>query len=108
MLRLGYALIASATLVGCAVDLPQPQSQMVWLRLDGQRGAGNPALTRQFETDRKICLGTARQDSEVSAAAKACMAEKGYIQVPADQAEAKRRELAAASAEKQAPISPSR
>jgi hypothetical protein len=36
------------------------------------------------------------------------MAEKGYIQVPTDQAEAKSRELAAANAEKQAPVSPPR
>jgi len=108
MLRLGYALIATATLAGCAIERPQPQSQMVWLRLDGQRGAGNPALTQKFETDRKTCLGTAQHDSEVSAAAKACMAGKGYIQVPADQAEAKIRELAAANSRKQTPVSPSR
>jgi hypothetical protein len=81
---------------------------MVWLRVDGKRGAGNPVLTQKFEADRKICLGTARPSNEVDAAAKACMAQKGYIQVPADQAEAKSRELAAANARRQAPASPSR
>ena len=108
VLRSGYALIATAILAGCAAELPQPQSQMVWLRSDGQRGAENPALTKKFEIDRKTCLGTAPQDSEVGAAEKACMAEKGYIQVPADQAEAKLRELAAANSRKQTPLSPSR
>jgi hypothetical protein len=71
---------------------------MVWLRLDGQRGTGNPTLTRQFEHDRSICLGSAASDTEVDTAAKACMRQKGYIQVPADQAEMKIRELAAANA----------
>jgi hypothetical protein len=81
---------------------------MVWLRLDGQRGAGNPVLSRQFENDRKICLKSASPDIEVDAAAKACMTQKGYIQVPADQAEEKSRELAAANGRRQAPVSPSR
>jgi hypothetical protein len=36
------------------------------------------------------------------------MAAKGYIQVPEDQAEAKRQELAATNAQRQTPILPSR
>jgi hypothetical protein len=109
MLRLGRVLLASATLAGCASEPPQPppRAQMVWLRLDGQRGAGNSALTRQFEADRTACLGTTPQgnglNQPVDAAARACMADKGYIQVPEDQAEAKRRELAAANAQRRAP-----
>jgi hypothetical protein len=110
MLRLGRVLLASATLAGCAYEIPQ--QKMVWLRLDGQRGAGNPALTQQFETDRTACLGGTQQvngpSQAVDAPAKACMAEKGYIHVPEDQAEAKRQELEATSAQKQAPASPSR
>ena len=109
MLRIGRVLLASATLAGCAYELSQPQPKMVWLRLDGQRGAGNPVLTQQFET---ICLGKVQQENErsqsVDAVAKACMAEKGYIQVPEDQAEAKSQELAAINAQRQAPASPSR
>jgi hypothetical protein len=85
---------------------------MVWLRLDGQRGAGNPVLAQQFETDRRACLGTTQQGNELSqavgAVAKDCMAAKGYIQVPEDQAEAKRQELAATNAQRQTPILPSR
>jgi hypothetical protein len=76
---------------------------MVWLRLDGQRGAGNPALTQKFETDRENCFGKARDQVD----AVSCMAQKGYIQVPADQAEASNRALAAANAPRQAPSLPS-
>jgi hypothetical protein len=85
---------------------------MVWLRIDGQRGSGSPALTQQFATDRALCLGRTQQDDEqddpVDATAKECMAEKGYIQVPKDQAEAKQGELAAANVQKQVPPSPRR
>lgn len=112
MLRLGGVLLASAALAGCAYELSQPQPKMVWLRLDGQRGAGNPFLTKQFETDRTACLGTTQQGNEpsqaVDAVAKDCMAAKGYIQVAEDQAEAKSQELVATNAQRQAPASPSR
>jgi hypothetical protein len=85
---------------------------MVWLRLDGQRGNGNPALTQQFETDRALCLGRPQQDDEqdepVDAPAKECMIEKGYIQVPKDQAEAKQEELAAGNVQKPVPPLPRR
>ena len=112
MLRRGGVLLASAALVGCAYELSQPQPKMVWLRLDGQRGAGNPVLTQQFETDRTACLGTTQQDNEpnqaVDAVAKDCMAAKGYIQVPEDQAEAKSQELAATNAQRRTPTLPSR
>jgi hypothetical protein len=85
---------------------------MVWLRLDGQRGSGNPALTQQFETDRTLCLGKMQQDDEqdepVDATAKDCMTKKGYIQVPKDEAVAKQEELAAANVQKQVRASPRR
>ena len=76
---------------------------MVWLRLDGQRGAGNPLLTQQFQTDHMICFGTALDDDKVVCEVeKGCMAQKGHIHVPEDQAEAKLQELAAANAQKSA------
>jgi hypothetical protein len=107
MLRLAAILLASAALGGCAFESSQPQPKMVWLRLDGQRGAGNPILTQQFETDRTACLGTTQQGNDpsqaVDAVAKDCMAAKGYIQVPEDQAEAKSQELAAANAQRHTP-----
>jgi hypothetical protein len=112
MLRLGGVLLASAALAGCAYEISQPQPKMVWLRLDGQRGAGNPVLSQQFETDRTACLGPTQQGYEpsqaVDTAAKNCMAAKGYIQVPEDQAEAKSEELAATNAQRQASTLPSR
>ena len=107
MSRLGCVLVASATLAGCASELSPSRPQMVWLRLDGQRGSGNAALSQQFETDRTVCLGKMQQDDEqdgpVDAAAADCMTKRGYIQVPKDQAEAKQEELAAANVQKQAP-----
>ena len=110
-MRIGSVLLASAALAGCAYELSQPQPKMVWLRLDGQRGVGSPVLTQQFETDRRTCLGTTQQGNNpsqpVNAVAKACMTEKGYIQVPEDQAEAKSQELAATNAQRQAPALPS-
>jgi hypothetical protein len=112
MLRLGRVLLASATLAGCSYELSHPQPQMVWLRLDGQRGTGNPVLAQQFETDRVVCLGATQQangpSQAVDAVAKDCMAAKGYIQVPEDHAEAKSQELATANAQRQAPALPSR
>ena len=109
MLRLGRVLLASATLVGCTYELSLPQPQMVWLRLDGQRGTENPVLAQQFETDRTACLGATQQANEpVGAVAKDCMAAKGYIQVPEDQAEAKSQQLAATNFQRQASALPSR
>jgi hypothetical protein len=112
MLHLARVLFASAALAGCTFELSQPQPKMVWLRLDGQRGAGNPVLTQQFETDRAACLGTTQQGIDpsqaVDAVAKDCMAAKGYIQVPEDQAAAKLQELAAANTQRHSPAVPSR
>ena len=111
MLRLGRVLLASSMLAGCAYELDLPQPRMVWLRLDGQRGTINPALAQQFETDRTACLGATQQGKEpsqaVDAVEKDCMAAKGYIQVPEDQAEAESQQLAATNAQRQASALPS-
>jgi hypothetical protein len=95
-------LLTSVTIVGCAHE---PPPAMVWIRLDGQRGAGNPVLAQQFETDRTICFGN-EQTQTPNDVEKRCMAEKGYTQVPQDQAEAKLQEFAAINAQKQAQASP--
>ena len=114
MLRLWRVLLASATLAGCAHELPfeRPQPNMVWLRVDGQRGAGNPALAQQFEADQTACFGGAPSDNErtqpADAAVKDCMAKRGYIQVAENQAEAKSQELAAANGQRPLPASLSR
>jgi hypothetical protein len=95
---------------------------MEWVRVDGQRSAQNPVLAQQFEIDRTVCLGErqkaslsgvtvasggiaavlAAQDRANSAdtVARGCMAEKGYLMVPQDQAEAKLAELAAINEQK--------
>jgi len=101
MFRVLCILCTIIALIGCAHQPPPP---MVWIRLDGQRGAGNPVLVQQFETDRNICFGN-EQSLAPDDVEKRCMAEKGYMQVPQDQAEAKLQELAAMNAQKQAQAS---
>jgi hypothetical protein len=107
-----------AALGGCATAPPP----MAWIRTDGKRAAGDPVLAQQFDVDRTVCLGE-RQKAALSgvtfanggfaaavaaqergnsadAVAKGCMAEKGYLMVPEDQAEERRAEMAAVAEEK--------
>ena len=60
----------------------------IYLRTDGQDIAGIPALHQQFELDRMTCQTEPGDDKD-------CMAVKGYVSVPKDQAAAKQRQLAA-------------
>jgi hypothetical protein len=76
-------------LIACA-----QQPKTVWLRVDGQRGAGNPVLSQQYEMDRTICTAAAGQVE------RGCMAEKGYVLVNEEDAAAKAAELRAIDAEK--------
>jgi hypothetical protein len=110
--------LAAATLASCAAAPPP----MRWVRTDGQRASKNPVLASQAEIDRTVCLGE-RQKATLSgitfanggfaaavaaqergnsadAVARGCMAEKGYLLVPEDQAEAKAAELAAIAEQK--------
>jgi hypothetical protein len=64
----------------------------IYLRTDGQDIAGNPALHRQLELDRMTCQTEPGNDQD-------CMAVKGYVSVPKDQAAAKQRQLAAIAAQ---------
>jgi hypothetical protein len=64
----------------------------IYLRTDGQDIAGNPALHRQLELDRMTCQTEPGDDQD-------CMAVKGYVSVPKDQAAAKQRQLAAIAAQ---------
>lgn len=117
-MRKWIIVVSFATLVGCATAPPPPE----WVRTDGQRTKGTAALEQQFEIDRTVCLGErqkaslsgvavvngslgaalAAQDRAASAdaVARGCMAEKGYLLVPQDQAEAKRLEMAAIADQK--------
>lgn len=74
-------LLGMLALTGCA-------ERTIYLRTDGQDMAGNPALHQQFELDRATCQGEPGDDKD-------CMAVKGYIAVPKDEATAKQRQLAA-------------
>jgi hypothetical protein len=107
-----------AALGGCATAPPPMQ----WIRTDGKRAAGDVVLAQQFDVDRTVCLGE-RQKAAMSgttfvngsiaaavaardrgnsadAVASGCMAEKGYLLVPEDQAEQRRAEMAAVAEEK--------
>ncbi|MGY3622002.1 hypothetical protein [Bradyrhizobium sp. USDA 10063] len=96
--------------------------KMLWVRADGQRANGNPALITQFELDSNSCLGEhnkaalsgvmvsggglagvaaeIKRSNAADTVARGCMAEKGYLQVPEDQAAAKQAELAAIAEQK--------
>jgi hypothetical protein len=86
------AALALTGIAGCggsgpqiAATAPQP---LVWVRTDGQSGKANPALADQFSKDREACGVSAQADNAALLAARDCMAKRGYVLVPADQAEA--------------------
>jgi hypothetical protein len=106
-----------AALGGCAAA-----PKMLWVRADGQRGTENPVLRTQYELDATACLGE-RNKADLSGVTltgggfsgiiaaqnranaadtvqRGCMAEKGYLLVPEDQAIQKQAELAAIAEEK--------
>ena len=123
-------MAACLALSACAHAPPPP---MLWIRTDGQRTATNPALAQQGEIDKTICAGDAQKanltsltpvetnryswglDNRVEAqrsqaqrdAMKGCMAQKGYLLVPADQADAMSVQFAATAAQRQAAATPS-
>jgi uncharacterized lipoprotein YajG len=111
------AVSAALMLAGCAAA-----PKTLWVRVDGQRVRDNPVLMQRGEVDRTICLGE-RQRATLSGVtvapgglygaiaaqerghagyqvAAGCMAEKGYLLVTEDQAEAKSAELAAIAEQK--------
>jgi hypothetical protein len=123
---MGFAV----SLAACAT--PPPPVEMVWIRTDGQRIQGNTALYQQGEIDRTICEGEAQRANLTSLspvetgrytygldpnvevqrrlasmdAIKGCMAQKGYLIAPADQADAMSAELAATAAQRHVAASP--
>jgi hypothetical protein len=106
-----------AALGGCATA-----PKMLWLRADGQSVRENPVLKTQFELDGTSCVGernkanlsgvtftgggvagivaSQNRSDAADTVQRGCMAEKGYLLVPEEQAEAKRAELAAIAEEK--------
>jgi hypothetical protein len=75
-----------------SAEAPKPIEEMVWIRTDGQRGAGNPVLQRQYEIDVAACPGATQR----SPAAAPCMRQRGYILAPRSQAESLRQKFARA------------
>jgi hypothetical protein len=116
-MRILGIVVLCAALGGCAAA-----PNMLWLRADGQHMRDNPIYAQQFEMDGTVCLGerskanlsgvtfTGGGLSGIAAASnraaaadsvqRGCMAEKGYLLVPEDQAEAKLADLAAVAEEK--------
>jgi len=86
--RLAVALLG---LTGRTKPLLLPE-KTIYLRTDGQDMAGNSALHEQFELDRVTCQTDPGDTRD-------CMAVKGYVAVPKDQAAAKQRQLAAIAAQ---------
>ena len=72
---------------------------MTWIRGDGQAMLGDAALMRQFDVDRAICFGE-RRNVAVDAIARGCMAQRGYLLVPQNEAAARSAERAAIATEK--------
>jgi hypothetical protein len=81
-----------------------PQEQMVWVRTDGQSGKSNPALADQFARDRAECMPNGAADNAALQAAAPCMQGKGYVLVPASQAEATAARFRAQTAQKYPPV----
>jgi hypothetical protein len=108
MYRVLIAAGIAAALFGCAT---QPQVQMVWMRADAQRISGNPALQQQLELDKIACNGEMQKaglsgtqfcrgladcmvassirGGQMESVGKGCMADRGYLFVSADEAEAR-------------------
>lgn len=107
-----FAIAALCVALGGCAAAPK----MVWLRVDGQTVRENPVLQTQAEIDGTSCLGernkaalsgvtvasgglagamaAADRSNAADTVARGCMAEKGYLLVREDEAEAKRAELA--------------
>ena len=95
-----FFIAATAFLLGplsCrAEDAPK---QVVWMRADGQRITGNAKLEQQHRADRAACLALVQSDSPAGFLS-GCMAAKGYVLVPLDEAPKRLAEAAAARAAK--------
>lgn len=61
-----------------------PPSNKVWARADGQRMAGNPALTRQGQADLQQCRALAAIDGKDGQydlkVLNGCMTSRGYVE----------------------------
>ena len=88
LICIGVAIVG-AGLAGCASDsMMTTEEPLAWVRTDGQSGRANPALVDQFAADRAACGIATVNDNPTLHAAEGCMSKRGYVLVPASQAEA--------------------
>ncbi len=100
ILAIGGALCL-AGLSACTTSGGSPMisdEPLAWVRTDGQSGRANPALADQFATDRAACGIAASVDNNALRGAEPCMGKRGYVLVPASQAEATAAKFRAATA----------
>lgn len=98
------ALVGLLVLCGCAVH---PEVPEVWVRTDGLGILDSPARKQQADIDQIVCAGevqkanlsgtqvcrgvagcvlqAAMRDGALGTVARGCMAQKGYVMIPADQ-----------------------
>jgi hypothetical protein len=110
-MRVLSAILLAVGIGGCA-----GQMQMAWIRADGMRISGDSTLTREFDTAKAACLGVqpnapgAKSGGDLaldtSETARACMADKGFVLVRANEADAKGAELRAIAEKKRADETP--
>jgi hypothetical protein len=88
MLR-SFVIIATLMLASglAACGTSQTETPMTWVRTDGQSGRSNPALADQFAVDRAACVTSNSTGNTALRVAEPCMAKRGYVLVPADQAD---------------------
>lgn len=116
-MRVWGAALLCVAVAGCTAA-----TKTVWIRTDGQRIASDPVNLQQAQIDRTICQGETdkaslsgvtftgggmagvaaaiERDNAAGRVASGCMAAKGYVQVPEDQAETRLQEFATITAEK--------
>jgi hypothetical protein len=104
-------MLRTTALVLAALMLGACSQGYVYMRADGRDLGEDPALYKQFETDRMTCPGEGHGTDVPSSAAyrssgpsgdngRDCMTGKGYLVAQSDVAEMKREEIAAQAAEK--------
>ena len=89
------------SLAGCMSSGGGPtlsEEPLAWVRTDGQSGRANPALVDQFAADRSACGIASGGDNSALRAAEGCMNKRGYVLVPASEAEATAERFRAAAA----------
>jgi hypothetical protein len=82
---LAYCFIAGLILLSACVTT-STVPEMAWVRTDGRKIAGDPALLQQGKSDIAACDANLNSGT-TTASARGCMAQKGYVLVRRDQAE---------------------